>query len=324
MKKVSVFLGVFFTIWSAATISLDIAVVRGIINQFDTPAFVPTTGTVTRSEVKVDSSDDGTSYTPRVSVRYTVSGRTMECNRIRFTMLMSGGRNAAYAFTQQRPVGATTTVYYDAADPDRAVLERGMRSADYLSLIFAMPFNAVVGVAGLVVAERLASRRRSMVGGLRTWEEGGVLRIRTRSPLLGWMAGIGLTGILCFIAIFILCLTPLRHFTGIVLGTWFGSLAIGGIAAARMQRSTRRGDGDIVIDPVRRHLTTPRLSGGQELPFSIIKDVVVTAGPSAEDGPSSWNVDAVHESGTSRLASPSGEDDARALAAWMKQRVGLP
>src|SRR5262249_25054689 len=160
------------------------------------------------------------------------NGRPYEGRRIRFSML-SAGRSDAYQIVQAHPSGCAATVYIDPAHPQRAVLEQRLRGTDFLPLVFSMPFNAVMLIGIMAVVESRLSRRRpgAVVAGFRVWDEGGITRVRVRAPWIAWAAGIAVTGGACFVAIFVLAFTPLRHSIAAVLTSWFAALVAGALVA---------------------------------------------------------------------------------------------
>lgn len=66
-----------------------------------------------------------TYHTPKITYEYTVNGETYKSRRIRVSVGMGyGSAKMAQAIVDKYPEGSTHVVYYDAARPEMAVLER--------------------------------------------------------------------------------------------------------------------------------------------------------------------------------------------------------
>jgi len=88
-----------------------------------------------------------TRYYPAITYEYCVSGKTYSGRRI---MLMGSGLaegNKAHArlVCRRYPEGKVVDVYYDPADPEIAVLERGASGQNYLALILCPVVMLVFG-----------------------------------------------------------------------------------------------------------------------------------------------------------------------------------
>jgi hypothetical protein len=105
-------------------------------------------GRILRSEVTRSTDGDGDdSYSPEVTYRYVVDGQSYESYTIKFGENAYGNRNTAEAIAARYPDGSRVTVYYDPADPERAVLEPGVSAGSYI--VFSI--GAIFLVVGLVI-----------------------------------------------------------------------------------------------------------------------------------------------------------------------------
>ena len=85
-----------------------------------------TTGRVIKSRVEV-SGGEHTSVYPRITYAYDVNGRAYQNDLLRAgdrIMRVSTGQDA-YATVDRYPEGANVTVYYNPANPQESVLEKG-------------------------------------------------------------------------------------------------------------------------------------------------------------------------------------------------------
>jgi hypothetical protein len=88
-------------------------------------------GTVLQSRIDSTRTDDGMSYKALVNYRYQVNEVTYEGRRVSLNWL-SHGRNEAIVIVERFMPGAAATVYYDRANPSRAVLIPGIAFSAFL------------------------------------------------------------------------------------------------------------------------------------------------------------------------------------------------
>src|SRR3569623_562734 len=129
--------------WTAGTLYFDYSAVKGLVEQHATSSFTPTTGTVEDSQLNVSSdSEGGSSYTPVIQYRYWAGGQEYHGAKWRLGMT-SNMKSQSTALVNAHPAGSRITIYYDPADPSRAVLAQGLSGVDFFMFIFLVPFNAV-------------------------------------------------------------------------------------------------------------------------------------------------------------------------------------
>lgn len=80
-----------------------------------------------------DNGDAVSSYIAKLVYRYTVGGREFHGSTIGYDV--SGQDAVAHGLLDRRAAGASITVYYDPANPSRAVLVRGIAPFEYVPLV---------------------------------------------------------------------------------------------------------------------------------------------------------------------------------------------
>ncbi|MBE2222281.1 MAG: DUF3592 domain-containing protein [Anaerolineae bacterium] len=92
-------------------------------------------GRVTSSLVDYSTdSDGGDSYSPKVTYVYVANDLSYESRTIKFGENSYGSERKAQEITSRYPEGQAVTVFYDPANPDKAVLEPGVSSGSYIVL----------------------------------------------------------------------------------------------------------------------------------------------------------------------------------------------
>lgn len=106
--------------------------VQGIRRGLRTRSWRRAEGRVVRSGVGRESEATGEGTVDRwraeVSYRYEAAGRVRDGSAVRADDPGSSSSDRAERTAARYPEGAAVAVYYDPADPDRAVLERGVGS----------------------------------------------------------------------------------------------------------------------------------------------------------------------------------------------------
>jgi len=158
-KVIAITVGV--CVFTSLIVVMDVKFGREISLQKQSVGFEEGTGQVITSR-KESSSGKRRTVKPKVEVEFVVGNHT------HFVTLGTtiGLSASAYAdaVLARFPLGATVPVFFNPEDPSEAVLERGVRSIDLFMILFAIPFNAAVIVALLVVIglwkpTRLGSRQ---------------------------------------------------------------------------------------------------------------------------------------------------------------------
>lgn len=221
-----IFLGIFGLFWCSFVFFVDGMLTWQAVRQVRASSYATTTGTITHSELKVSHDSDGTSYSPEVSYRYTISGRQIDGKRIRYDESSLG---AAYskAIVDRYPTGKAVPVHYNAAAPQEAVLEQGLAFTNLAVVLFLTPFNAVAFVFSGGVLAWLRSKQlgRPILGVyFRDDVLGQTIRIYSSSPTLVAIAAAGGTGFLSIFGCLLLSMMIPLEFA-VALG-WIATLGV--------------------------------------------------------------------------------------------------
>ncbi len=97
-------------------------------------------GTVISSDIEQESKTDSyekltVSYRAHVVYSYSVNEKSFKSNRITFETYSTRQKEKALAIANKYPAGETISVYYDPADPNSAVLEKGTGHAAYFVIV---------------------------------------------------------------------------------------------------------------------------------------------------------------------------------------------
>jgi len=260
---VAILLTVFGLFWWAIVGLLDVHLAFGFYRQARATRYATTTGVVTQSTVRVSGSNRSRRYTPELRYTYEVGGREFTGTHYRFDFV--GGRDEVHALVAAHAVGARVAVYFDPANPAESLLLPGLDGGDLFIAVFLVPFN----LAGLAIAWILGSGVREMVapsatGGCRLWEDG--LQVRVRMPIVPPLAcGLAAGGGAAFLAIFVVGIARGAQPSVAMMGVVWGAILAVALAAyvARWRRAAR-GEFDLVLDPIGRTITLPRMLGRNE------------------------------------------------------------
>jgi hypothetical protein len=119
--------------------------------------WLSTTGQISESRVEhslsTDSDGGNDSYTPYVEYTYQVAGQDHTGRDLTFGFTQGYGKaSKAQSMLEKYPAGAQVNVYYDPADPQKAVLERqagGFGAGLALGIIFIV-IGLVLGCVGII------------------------------------------------------------------------------------------------------------------------------------------------------------------------------
>lgn len=118
-----------------------IASAMGEVRKSQHSAKWPTTaGTITRSEIKVESDSDSTSYLPDIEFEYTVGESSHRSTSVRVGKIALPERWEVTPFNKRYPVGKAVIVAYDPMEPSSAVLEPGLFRQSLTLVIFGSLF----------------------------------------------------------------------------------------------------------------------------------------------------------------------------------------
>ena len=102
-------------------------------------------GRITTAKVEEVIGGHGPDWEPKVTYSYQVAGTTHTGSRIAFSDNSTPSQSSAEKKLGRYPVGTPVTVRYDRSDPQRSVLEPGMR---LVNVLFA-GVSALLLLAGL-------------------------------------------------------------------------------------------------------------------------------------------------------------------------------
>lgn len=339
--------------WSGALVTLagfalvigllDAFVVRQLVGRARTYAYPPVQAEVVESYVE-ESTDhrDQPVYQAVVRYRYVVGGQSFEGTFTGREEKLGRGEAAAAHTVEQHPHRRPITVFRDPAAPERSVVARGILGEDLFLVLFAVPFNLVVGAIGWTVASALVADRRpaDVAGpGVRVREVGGRLHVRLPAahnlmPPLAVAAGTALAStVLTVVGTWVAGTDDVPHWLPIS-GLWWTLLA--GVYAYGQSNPVRarRRRGDLVVDAAARTITLPPAGRGAA-PEVIAFDRVVNvrgAGWAGGNQPR-WARGFFHPTITWRaagrgtqsanLGSAVDRPAADRFARWLEKQVGL-
>jgi hypothetical protein len=135
----------FCVVLVASAIGVGVSVVRSVIDARASVNWPTVTGAIVRSSV--DESPDPThkTYEANIEYSYVADGRGRTGRNVQFGALKYKKREDAERFASKYPLGSTVTVYYKPSDPDTALLQPGVRPAEYLMLLIP-PVMLVIAV----------------------------------------------------------------------------------------------------------------------------------------------------------------------------------
>lgn len=156
-------LAAFFGVFLAAGLGfLWLTLIGPGLRAWNARDWVATRCEVVSSHVETHPSDDGEpTYSVEVLYRYRVEGREYHSNRYHFQTGSTGGYDAKAKVVERLPAGARFTCWVDPDDPAEAVVERGLGSEAWISLV-PLVF-VIVGGGGMFFA--LTAGRRKKAGG---------------------------------------------------------------------------------------------------------------------------------------------------------------
>jgi hypothetical protein len=160
---VRVGLRVFAVVLVLAAVGSAVSVTGSIRDARASMTWPSVTGRVSESAVEESTVGTKRSFTARVRYDYVVGGRGYTNRAIGFSDAGGSSRDSAEGVVARYPSGATVPVYYDPADPQNAVLERGASPRVYAMALIPL---AMILVAVVVWrAQRANGRRRGSMEG---------------------------------------------------------------------------------------------------------------------------------------------------------------
>jgi hypothetical protein len=261
---VTFFMVVFALLWTAGVVVSDGATIWSLSRQQESKSWPTVTSTITKSDLRTSRGSKGrTNYSPIINYSYEVNGRPYFKDQYVYGAFTStNSLRSATAVLSRYPVGSHPAVHYEPADPSEATLDVGMNPQTMFSVIFLIPFNAIMlGIWGWAGGATWRAITKPPAGGLRRIERDGVtlLRVAWWSPLT---TGIVVSVIAAFVSIFVvgvgfdqsLSVEGMCLVLGIVLG-----LGVAAFLATYMFGP--RWDKFIVIDAPSGTITVPPMGG---------------------------------------------------------------
>jgi hypothetical protein len=310
---------VFMTLWTLVVIPFDVMIGYGWFQQLRTLGFETADGVITRSAVRTEHGGDGLTHALEVAYDYEVDGRRYTGTRYAHGMF-STNTGAWHRVSAELPVGARVPVHHDPADPSDTVLVAGPTGVQLVMLWFLAPFN-VIAVGGWCYVRRTGRPefdphdRRRVVATPGGWDVRlpGVGRVGVFAIVLGVFGFVG-----TFVWAFGWGFNPPVWLIG--TATVLAVCAAGALASlnprtwlevSEAERTLRIGDTAVAFEAVRSVDVEEEVSTDSEGCTTrrfhcelVRRDDVPTA--------------------RVRLASYGRREDADALAAWLRERLGLP
>jgi hypothetical protein len=137
-----IFLALF---WCILTATCDVGFLGGILGQARSYWFKPATARIISSEVKREPGSESDTYSVRMEFVYSVDGKEYSSERYSFEKVNWSDSSWARRAVRENPAGAERVCYYDAWNPARAIIQRGLEGRDIFLLMFLTPFNMAGG-----------------------------------------------------------------------------------------------------------------------------------------------------------------------------------
>lgn len=134
--------------------------IRPVMGVLDARDWRATPCTIISSEVSVHDGDDNNTYSVDITYRYEVSGRVFTSDRYSFVTGSSSGRSGKQRIVNAHRPGSMKTCYVNPADPQDAVLNRGMTAGIWVGLMAGVfPAIGFGGIIGVAYAQHRRNRR---------------------------------------------------------------------------------------------------------------------------------------------------------------------
>lgn len=345
--KNSAFLLIFGLFWTTMVGFFDCMIGSGLYHQIRTGSYATTTGQIVSSQVTVHRGKH-TSYTADIHYRYNVAlpsaeggtrssagpaaGPSYESSNYRYGSFQPSDSTSANAVVRAHPAGSAVTVHYDPRQPDEAVLSTGLEGGDLFIPLFLVPFNLVaLGLLSVPLGALSRKLHRPEAGGVKFRLDGMRLRVSLpRYPPL--LAGAAAIGVAAFASIFLVGIsTSAQPSMPLILAVWLVILGLGGGAAGWTAARQAGGRSDLVIDPEAQVVELPQIFGRKQpesIPLAAVQAVQVeTIEHRGSKGGRyyTYPVSLQRSDGPGvKLTDWSDESRARALAAWLREKLALP
>lgn len=202
--------------------ALDVALGVGAGADWQTRAYARAEGRIVSSAVTTSRVDDEQHYGLALTYAYDVAGRSFEGRRYAARELSDSSGDWQAELIASLPPGKVVPVYYDPAEPSRAVLIPGLPASDHFWALLLLPFNLLAWLMWSNVASAARARRED-----RPWSN----ELR---PLGMGMLG---AGAMAFLSLFVVAIGfGLNPPLGVIGGAWAATLAAGVIFGLRARR----------------------------------------------------------------------------------------
>lgn len=317
---------IFAIIVSAFVLGADVLAGMEFRDQWQSSNFASATGRVVRSKLEAHTtSKGGTSYSAVVVISWTVAGHAYRSSNFRFRSPSSRQVVATH------PVGSSVQVFYDPANPARAVIRRGVDAGDFGGALMLFALSCAMIAAWLPTLSQLRNAWfHPVAGGVPLIMEGATTRARLGAVAvpLSMLLGASITSLVGFMltAMFYGYPPP-----ALVASAWGATAASALVVPMWLAHRAASGKRDLVIDPLKQRLLLPLKRGEDarvEVPVSEVSRTVVRCiqRRSRKGGTSrSWFAEIQLEDGTShRLSEFYLPWRARAFTVWLAEQLDLP
>ena len=327
-----VFIVLFTCFWSSFVLFFDAMMTRRLWQQFESSHYPFTMGQVTGCSMTTHhGSKGGTTYGVDIGYRYSVESHTYYGSRFRY-MSTPSSYDWAMSTVRAHPAGSQVAVYFNASNPEDAVLSPDLSGGDLMIVLFLMPFNLVmigfwIGLGGWL-RERIL---KPVAGGVKIIVEGP--RTRIRLPEYGALVWSMIAmGGLSFVSIFVVGFASgFQPSIPTALLTLFVVIGTGAGIYIWQWGKIHSGDDDLILDETSTTIALPETYGRKQrvtVNRSEIEKLTVEqiehrsrkGGISYTYAPTLWlrrneNVE------TQKLADWGDRKKAEAFAEWLRQRL---
>lgn len=316
----------FALFWWAIVGLFDYFVLGGVVRQLDTLNYQPVNAVIRSSEVTTSRDSKGrTSYRPHITFAYSVNGREFQTDKISYSVPLSSGGGANETVARY-PSGSQTTAYVSPNDPKAAVLRKGMQPADFLLVMFLVPFN-MIGIAMILAV--VSTGRHKSTGGVEVIESPRETRVRL-NPNTPWIAAATALGCGSFAGTFVVFVgSQIFPMNAMIALTWIAIVALCLDSWRRTREKRNTGHGDLVIHKLDNSVQLWRLPLERSETHSkpALEKLSLTE-EKRKNGKSTITKYILHlylKSGDSMaLRESADEKDARVFACWLRDQLVIP
>lgn len=329
-------LWIFILFWSGVTLLFDGGVIVGMIQQMRAVNYPTAQGVILKSDVEINRSrdpEDNDTYQAVVTYRFEVNGQTHESDQYRYNDVASNDSRAK-DIVDSLPPGTRVTVFYNPDDPSDAVLVAAVEGMDLALLLFLTPFNVVMVVGwwiGFHVLTRKGQDEDVVAVNVKSSSGFHTVRLPHVGPLPFALATLMGTS---FASIFIVMFAYGTSVSLEVMEAWWTGL-LGFVLVVYLWRwmGERVGRFSLKVDEHHRQLILPGPMFGARpiVPFDTVQQFnVKKKSPSSSSDEHLIRYRLMLKTATQtetkeiQLGKYELEDDANAMATWLRGLVGDP